>query len=278
MDIKKMALLSLGATAAAIPAMGYALSIPFCIRSEKVYFSNLPSHLRGLKILHIADFHARHSQKKHINIWPYLQGLQFDMAVFTGDIILDGPEQLYPHMADLKALAKRVPTFYVDGNHEKYCCEEVAKMLEDAGLINLFNRSGNFVVRNSAVSIVGFREYGYLSKRNFSDLEAMSGDLVKSGFYIILCHQPQIFNLLDKRVKSGLVLVGHTHGGQLRLPFMPTLYAPGQGVLPKYGDGWYESETNDQLKMFISRGVGATHFSLRMFNPPEVVVIELQKD
>ena len=273
-----MALLSLGATAAAIPAMGYALSIPFCIRSEKVSFSNLPNHLRGLKILHIADFHARHSQKKHINIWPYLQGLQFDMAVFTGDIILDRAKQLHPHMSDLQALAKRVPTFYVDGNHEKYCCNQVAKLLESAGVINLLNRSNNFVVRNSAVSVVGFREYEYLSKRGFRDLETMSVNLSKSDFHIILCHQPQIFNLLDKRVKSGLVLVGHTHGGQLRLPFMPTLYAPGQGVFPKYGDGWYENETNNQLKMFISRGVGATHFPLRMFNPPEVVVIELQKD
>jgi len=278
MDIKKMALMSLGATAAAIPAIGYALSIPFCIRSEKVSFRNLPSHLRGLKILHIADFHARHSQKKHINIWPYLKGLQFDMAVFTGDIILDEPGQLYPHLKDLQALAKRVPTFYVDGNHEKYCCDQVAKLLESIGVITLLNRSGNFVIKSSAVPIVGFREYGYLSKRYFADLESMSDDFAKSGFHIILCHQPQIFNLLDKRVKSGLVLVGHTHGGQLRLPFMPTLYAPGQGAFPKYGDGWYTNESNEQLKMFISRGVGSTHFPLRMFNPPELVVIELLKD
>jgi len=278
MDIKKAALLSLGATAAVIPTLGYALSIPFCIRSEKASFSNLPNHLRGLKILHIADFHARHSQKKHINIWPYLKGLQFDMAVFTGDIILDAPSQLYPHLEDLQALASRVPTFYVDGNHEKYCCDEVTKLLEGVGVINLLNRIDNFVVRSSAVSVAGFREYGYLSKRYFKDVQPMLDDLNKSAFSIVLCHQPQIFNLLDKHVKSALVLAGHTHGGQLRLPFMPTLYAPGQGAFPKYGDGWYTSEANDQLKLFISRGVGATHFSLRMFNPPEVVVIELQKD
>ena len=280
MDIKKAAILGLGAAAATIPVMGYAFSLPFCIRSERAVFKNLPNHLRGLKILHIADFHGRFTHKKHINIWPYLHGLKFDMAVFTGDVILDSPDQLHPHADDLKALAERVPTFYVDGNHERRCSYNVAKMLEDMGITVLFNQHGNFVVgekgqaNSPVVPITGFREYGYLSRRDFTDVEPLIDHMAKESFCIILCHQPQIFDLLDKRIKSGLVLAGHTHGGQLRLPFMPTLYAPGQGILPKYGDGWYEK---DGLKMFISRGVGATHFFIRTFNPPEVAIIELQR-
>jgi len=243
MDIKKAAILGLGAAATAIPVMGYALSLPFRIRSEHVSFKHLPSHLRGLKILHIADFHGRSPHKKHVNIWPYLKGLDFDMAVFTGDIVLDSPSQLYPHLEDLQALAKKVPTFYVDGNHERKCYNQVAQLLESIGVIVLFNRCGNFAVGGQSlspvVSVAGFRQLEYLHKRKFRDVDPLLDKMTRDNFHIILCHQPQIFDLIDNRVKSALVLAGHTHGGQLRLPFMPTLYAPGQGIFPKYGDGWY---------------------------------------
>ena len=102
-------------------------------------------------------------------------------------------------------------------------------------------------------------------------------DLAKNkGFHIILSHQPQIFDWFKKgKIPfSALILAGHTHGGQVRLPFAPTLFAPGQGIFPGYGDGWFQRE-DGTIKMFISRGIGATYFPIRMFNPPEIVIIEV---
>ena len=288
MDTKKAALLGLGMAAAAVPVMGYALSLPFRIRYEKAAFSNLPSHLRNVKILHIADLHGRNPHKMHRDIWPHVLALDFDMAVLTGDVILDDISQLYPHLDGLKALAESAPVFYVEGNHEDMCSYEMARLLESIGIIVLYNRRGNFAVgradkgRSSVVSVAGLRDYYYLKKRRFKDVHPLLDDIaITGGFHIILTHQPQIFDWVCKKAAhtdfSALVLAGHTHGGQLRLPFFPTLYAPGQGILPRYGDGWYQGDFNEKVKMFISRGVGGTHFHIRLFNPPEVAVIELQR-
>jgi len=268
--------------AAAVPVIGYALSIPVLIRYEKVHFNNLPSHLRGFKILHIADFHTRYRHKKHIDIWSFLCGLDVDMVAFTGDILLDHPAQLLPHKEGLQNLAKKIPCFYVDGNHEMKCHHEVRAMLEKLGFTVLYNQLGNFALgqmdgSSPVVSVVGFRDYEHLRNSRFAGVDSMLRAMEKSSnFHIILSHQPQTFELLDERIKSALMLVGHTHGGQVRLPFAPTLFAPGQGILPKYGDGWHEKHHGCH-KMFISRGVGSTHFPLRIFNPPEVAIIELQR-
>ncbi|MCL2421507.1 MAG: metallophosphoesterase [Defluviitaleaceae bacterium] len=288
MDTKKAALMGLSMAAAAVPVMGYALSLPFRIRYETAAFQNLPSHLRGLKILHIADLHGRHPKKMHRDIWPDVLSLDFDMAVLTGDVVLDAVSQIYPHLDGLKALVKRVPVFYVDGNHEDGCYREMAQLFESIGINVLYNRRSRFAVgrldkgKSSVVSVAGFRDYYHLKKQRFREAIPLLDDITSSGdFHIVLSHQPQIFDLLCKRAAktnaspSALVLAGHTHGGQLRLPLFPTLYAPGQGILPRYGDGWYHSK---RLKLFVSRGIGGTQFPIRLFNPPEVAVIQLQKD
>ena len=274
-------------TAAAVPVMGYALSLPLCIRYERAVFKHLPSHLRKLKILHIADFHGRYPHKMHRDIWPIILSLDFDMAVFTGDIILNDISQLYPHLEGLKALVKKAPVFYVEGNHEDMCTYEMSRLLTSIGVTVLYNRYGNFAVGSAdrggspVVSVAGFRDYYYLKERRFRDVVPLINDIAVNGsFHIVLSHQPQIFDWLCKKAEStdfsALVLAGHTHGGQVRLPFFPTLFAPGQGILPKYGDGWYYG-AEERLKLFISRGVGATYFQFRLFNPSEVAVIELQR-
>jgi len=277
MDTKKAALIGLGMLAAAVPFVGYTLSLPFRIRHEKARFAGLPGHLRGLKILHIADFHGRYSDKMHRDIWPALLALDFDMAVFTGDVILDDVSQLYPHSDGLRALVEKAPVFYVDGNHDEIHLDRVTGFFERLGIIGLHNRRGDFAVganaraRSAVLSIVGFRDYYYLKRHGYRAADTLIDDIDKGGFHLVLTHQPQIFDRLPKDM-CALVLAGHTHGGQLRLPFFPTLYAPGQGAFPRYGEGWYGS---DNLKLFISSGVGATHFRLRLFNPPEVAIIEL---
>lgn len=273
----------LGLAAATVPVAGYALSLPLCLRYEKVAFAGLPTHLRGLKILHIADLHCRYPHKVHMDIWPHILALDFDMVVLTGDVILGDAAQLRPHLEGLSQMVKKAPVFYVEGNHEKGCRKEISRLFGSIGIVSLYNHRGDFAVGarskslSPVVSVAGFRDWYISKERNFEDLNPIFADMANSGsFHIVLSHQPQILDLLCKGCPtSALVLAGHTHGGQVRLPFMPTLFAPGQGILPKYGDGWYQSGNK---KMFVSRGIGATRFPLRMFNPSEVALIELQRD
>ena len=92
------------------------------------------------------------------------------------------------------------------------------------------------------------------------------------GFKILLSHRPEYFDkYADWNVD--LVLSGHAHGGQFRLPFIGGLVAPGQGLFPKYDAG---SFTEDNTTMIVSRGIGGYLFPPRVNNRPEVIIIELK--
>ena len=72
-----------------------------------------------------------------------------------------------------------------------------------------------------------------------------------------------------------LVLSGHAHGGQIRLPFIGGIVGPDQGLFPKYTNGLY---TKNQTSIVVSRGLGNSLFPLRLFNKPEIVSITLESD
>lgn len=102
--------------------------------------------------------------------------------------------------------------------------------------------------------------------------KAEAGKQSVEGLYtILLSHRPELF---DVYVRAGIDLTfsGHAHGGQVRLPFIGGLVAPGQGFLPVYDAGQYISgDTN----MLVSRGLGNSVVPQRLFNRPDIVVVKL---
>ena len=97
------------------------------------------------------------------------------------------------------------------------------------------------------------------------------------GIKLVLCHYPENFKAIgDKsyyKYKFDLMFSGHAHGGQFRLPFVGGLYAPGQGILPKYAGGMYDLK---HTKMIVNRGIGNSAFPFRLNNRPEIVVVTLK--
>ncbi len=244
------------------------------IKHETAEFRGLPENLDGLRILHISDLHSHSESVLQHDIWSSLvrERTEFDIVVITGDLMLDNVKQLKPHLKYFKLLASAMPVLYVDGNHEVFFYDEIKALLQSVGVIVLDNESRRVKVENFGdVNIIGLRDYYYLKLKRFAGIKQLF-ESNSGAFNIILSHQPQIFDKI-KPFDLGLVLAGHTHGGQVRLPFCPTLFAPGQGTLPKYGDGWYASGNNI---MYISRGVGTTVFPVRFFNRPEIAVITLK--
>ena len=230
----------------------------------------MPERLNGLKILHISDIHGNSPDKMNLDIWPAIEALDFDLAVITGDMIISDLDQIKPHLPSIYRLSRRAPVFYVEGNHEMMLFEEMSDLLRNAGVTVLANERQVWKIgKYGPVSIIGLRDYNVLLINRLADLARLLS--ANDGkFHLILSHEPQVFEQM-KRMKLGLALTGHTHGGQVRIPAFPTLYAPGQGFLPEYGDGWYCEGYN---KMYVSRGIGVTLFPVRMFNRPEIAVIE----
>ncbi len=252
------------------------------IRKESIYcshrrklFSNLPKLTREpnntVKILHISDLHADNHFKLNTDLWDAIKTVDFHMVAITGDIILSCFKEFKPHMPYLEALAKNVPVFYVEGNHDVYDFEEIKREFTKIGVKVLDNERTDIKINNRDLCVIGTRDYYCMKSVNFKGLDNLFRDLNRNAFNLVLTHQPQIFHRI-KFFRPDLVLSGHTHGGQVRLPLFPTLYAPAQGILPKYGEGWYSW---GKSKLYVSRGIGVTYFPLRLFNPPEVSVISV---
>jgi len=248
------------------------------VNEHEVVLPRLPEGLDGLRILHITDLHSDDPEKMHFDIWKTIDKLSFDMAVITGDMIMGGRRsalsELDPHLEALEALAARVPTFFVAGNHDYMVLPEMMALLESIGITTLQDEACVLVHNGTELTVAGTLDaYHYGKKENYHtmhEMMAQAGD----GFRIVLTHQPQMFDALQAYAPD-FVVAGHTHGGQLRLPFFPTLYAPGQGFFPKYGDGFY-TDADTGAVMYVSRGIGATQFRVRFFNRPELAVFTLR--
>ena len=245
------------------------------INHHLVVFNNLPSNLQDLKILHISDLHNRSKTKKTLDIWPYIHNLDFDIAFITGDIVVNKANQIDPHKKDLLWLSKKVPTFYIEGNHDADHHSYLKIFMKETGITFLYNDIITINIKNTKVDIVGTKDYLTLLKTNFVGFKNLFERVNNSKhFNIVLTHQPQLFDNI-KNENVNLVLSGHTHGGQVRLPFLPTLYAPCQGILPKYGSGFYYYK---QAILFITKGIGATSFPIRYFNRPCIEILKLSSN
>ena len=91
---------------------------------------------------------------------------------------------------------------------------------------------------------------------------------------LLMAHRPDQIGLYS-RFPIDLVFTGHAHGGQIRLPFVKGLYAPHQGILPKYTEGVH---TKNGTSVVISRGLGNSRFPFRVFNHPEIVIVDLERE
>lgn len=93
------------------------------------------------------------------------------------------------------------------------------------------------------------------------------------AFKVLLSHRPEVFETYVEK-DIDLVLTGHAHGGQIRLPFIGGLFAPTQGFMPTYTAGIYEQQDTE---MIVNRGLGNSLFPYRIFNLPEIYVVELKR-
>jgi len=226
---------------------------------------------KSIKILHISDVHAK-KNNENLFIWDEIGKLSFDAAAITGDFIQDKHTEALPHLPYLRELTKKVPVFYVFGNHEVCERSEMRELFESAGITVLEDEIAKINISGVFINILGIRDYYLILRHGFGNIFEMLKVLDPNDFNIVLSHQPQVFKYA-KSYNVDLMLSGHTHGGQVRLPFFPTLFAPGQGFLPKYGDGWYHENSSN---LYISKGVGTTVFPFRIFNQPEISVLEVR--
>lgn len=222
---------------------------------------------RGLKIVHLSDLHGKLFGRNGRRLFKLVAEQKPDIICFTGDIIHNykgGGQEVAAYT--VSRLIKIAPVYFIAGNHEmrNKHYRALKKSISDAGAIVLDNQ----VERVYGINIVGVNGAHLKNATPFRLADGLE------GFRLLLAHEPQY---IARYAMAGydLVLSGHAHGGQWRIPFTSVgVYSPGQGLFPKYTEGLH---TVGDLRMIISRGLGNSEFPLRIFNRPEVVVIDLKK-
>ena len=165
----------------------------------------------------------------------------------------------------LRLCAGRYPVFCSLGNHEGRFEGDIHKAVEDTGATLLDNASVVF----KSVRIGGLTS-GFLTG-NIPDTFWLNRFSNEKEYKLLLSHHPEYYKKYIRPLSVDLVLSGHAHGGQWRL-FGRGVYAPGQGIFPKYSAGVYEN------RLIVGRGIGNAHRIPRLNNPPEVIKLVLNPE
>lgn len=242
--------------------------------------SKLPDSFDGYRIAHVSDLHNTEIGKGNAKLLAMLREAEPDIIAITGDLIDSRNTDIEVALAFAEKAMQIAPCYYVTGNHEARVSEYdgLKSSLENIGVVVLDDEQMEITISGESISILGVDDPSFNTDYLFGDAAAVIGAKLSElaveddGFTVLLSHRPELF---DTYVDSGmnLVLSGHAHGGQFRLPFVGGLVAPNQGLFPKYDTGLYaEGDTN----MVVSRGIGNSILPFRFNNRPEVILIELK--
>jgi predicted MPP superfamily phosphohydrolase len=248
---------------------------------DEVYFQELPAALDGLRIIHLSDLHSKWFGNDQQRLVRMIEKKNPQAIVITGDAVDAHRKDEQPALTLISHISAIAPVLYVTGNHE-------TQLQDREGYLERVRKSGAQVLMNESVvipfdggviSFAGMADHGQrsvsLKKIDTTAQEALA-EAKPGSFTILLSHRPELFSYYAK-LPVNLIFAGHAHGGQIRLPWIGGLYAPGQGFLPKYDSGAYRNDETGQV-MIVSRGLGNSEFPQRIFNRPDVRLVILKKE
>lgn len=256
----------------AILVLGIVFSLYNYIQISKVYINNLKFYSNKLnnsiKLTQITDFHSN----KNINLnrlFNDISEFKPDIIVITGDLIDYKTRDLtlaFKIVEQTKKITDKV--YFVSGNHETNHVLEVEfyNGLAYYGVKVLDNVTEKVEINGNEINMLGASFFA-----ESEDFESIYKSINEKEYNLLLSHSPnRPIMYLNKKVD--LILSGHTHGGQVRLPIIGGIIAPGQGLFPKYDKGIFEF---NNTKLYIDSGLGNSLYPIRMFNRVQISNIEV---
>ncbi len=245
------------------------------VNQQTIEIDNWPQPLDGLRIGVLSDIHADNwfiTEKKLRTIVERTNELHPDLIVILGDYMSSNgwvTRRVEPEVfgAVLKDLHAPLGVYSVLGNHDWwYSGTKVRRGLEQNGIKVLENDSTQIDVHGTSLWLVGLADLWTRPQRISETV-----DKVPEGQPLIaLTHNPDIFPNVPQRVQ--LVLAGHTHGGQVRFPFIGPVIESS-----RYGDRWERGHVfEDNHHLFVTSGIGTSIVPVRFGLPPEIVLLTLK--
>ena len=252
----------------------YAANEKMLLRTYKVASEKIKT---PVKIAHISDLHSSKYGKNCVELVRAVKEISPDVIAFTGDI-LDNRAPNGECFRFLRKISSLYPCYYVSGNHEVYThlVDEIKAELVSYGIRVLEGENETVSIGEQNIVIGGIDDpiespdgQGRLWEDQLTDCgSALDG----SDFSILLTHRPELVSYYGE-TPYDLVLCGHAHGGQMIVPnLINGIYAPHQGLFPKYAGGEYVMANGG--KMIVSRGL-SKYVRPRIFNRPELVLVTL---
>lgn len=242
----------------------------------------LPQSFSGFTIAHISDLHNAEFGKGNFTLLQKLREEKPDIIVITGDLVDSRHTDIDIALKFAQNAMDITQVYYVTGNHEARLNEynKLEAGLKDAGVIVLRDEVYRIEKDQEEILLIGLDDPKFTLKSDwFNETLAMVNTKLKNliadsnTFSILLFHRPELFEIYAEN-NIDLVLSGHTHGGQIRVPFLGALIVPDQGIFPEYDAGLF---TSGRTKMIISRGLGNSIIPFRVNNRPELVVVKLDR-
>jgi uncharacterized protein len=260
------------------------------VNEVTISHNQLPDQFNHFKILQITDLHGKTFGTNQDRLINKINELEFDVIFLTGDYLDDFGDENYKPLEDLlEGLPKEKPIYYVLGNQEvvgnyefiPHTRIEIMDLLEDYGATHIYpiqkieKDDASIFLTGISYKEEEFKKLNFIPERDFN---------------IAVIHRPIDYDV-DERFKVigklhetdyNISIAGHTHGGQIRLPFIGAIIGPNnEGLFPPESEIYGLHADNNNRKNFISSGLGNTgpwFLQFRLFNPPEIALITLEKE
>jgi predicted MPP superfamily phosphohydrolase len=240
------------------------------ITEREIFIQNLPASFDGFRITQLSDVH--HSRLVSLSevrrVVELTQAAGGDLIALTGDFTTHGRRFVEPCVELIRTLTAPAGVWAVLGNHDHATGPRATTLaLERAGIPVLSNLWTEIEWRGERLPLVGVDDWSW----GALDFERAHKGLDTRRPSILLSHQPRILDM-EPALKHQMILAGHTHGGQIR---MPLIGAPVRFTEEfKYVSGLFQREGT---QMFVTRGTGVVGLPLRIGAPPEISVIKLRR-
>jgi predicted MPP superfamily phosphohydrolase len=240
----------------------------FIVNDERIWLDALPSAFHGLRVVQISDIHHGLFLPKEWLSEAVRQAnrLNPDIIALTGDFVTYSRRNIGSAAELLGRLRARYGVFAVLGNHDfRVDADAITLALRRQRIDVLRNRHVTLWFGGESVYLAGVDDYGY-----GADLRRAMRGVPREAATLLLAHNPRVIHLASRHGVS-LVLSGHTHGGQVNLPLLGTVYGRSPERL-RYKIGW---DRMGATQIYVSRGIGTIVLPWRLRCPAEITHLEL---
>lgn len=255
------------------------------------YHLKSPKIGESIRIVFLTDLHNQTYGADNQRLLKAIELQHPDMILIGGDMLVSNSKvECYNEAVKLvKTLAGQYPVFYANGNHEQRMKEQpevygdmyqqYMKQIKGLGIHFLANQTETIMVKGEALTITGLEIYYKCYTKGFktepftlTDAEKCIGKKRGKRYHILLAHNPMYMEAY-KEWGADMILSGHLHGGVVRIPGLGGVISPQIRFFPRYSGGHVKE---DDIDIISGRGLGSHSIPIRIFNIPELVVIQLK--